>query len=244
MRAGPQRTVSPERISTGCHSGTDDAEIRAGERNHGGAFEVELAAGQRHFERRGVRRIAHQQIAGAQRQRVGRARCRDAEMRVAEAAEILHRGQEAGCDDVNAAHGRGSRTGMKRTRSPMRRSGGGDADRVEELQLGAADQAPSAGGSERINTGLRSADGDAAHRHVFARGCQSRRGQFGRQAAQVGKAGGEADEVDQVFRRRMQFHYARFGEAGMARHVAEVRTELAAVADGDFDVPRLGRRLA
>ena len=74
---------------------------------------------------------------------------------------------------------------------------------------------------------------------------QSRRGQFRRKSAQIGKAGGEADEIDQVFRRRMQFHDALLRvKSGVARHVAEVRAELAAVADRDFDVPRRGRRFA
>ena len=76
------------------------AEIRAGERDHGVGFELESAAHQRHFEGRGVLGIAHQQVAGAQRQGVGRAGRRDAEVRLAEAAQVLDRALEARGEDA------------------------------------------------------------------------------------------------------------------------------------------------
>ena len=71
------------------------AEIGAGERDDGVGFELESAAYQRHFERRGVFRIAHQEVARAQGQGIGGAGRGDAEVRVAEAAEVLDRGLEA-----------------------------------------------------------------------------------------------------------------------------------------------------
>ena len=218
-------------------------EVRARERNHRGAFKHELASGECHFECRSIRRIAHQQIARSQGQRVRRPRCRDPEVRVAESSQVLHRGQKARRDDVYIAQR--PRLPNRNEAHPVahaqqrRRSG----RKVEQLQVGAADQPPASGRCQWINSGLRPADRDASHRHVFARSRQPWSGQFGRQAAQVGKAGRKADEVDHVLRRRVQFHNARFGESGVPGHVRQVRAKLAAIADGDLQVPRFGGRL-
>ena len=96
------------------------AEIRPGEGDHCVRFEFERAPGQGHLEGRSVLGVARHEVGGAQRERVGRAGGRDAVMRPAEPAEVLHGGLHSRGNYADAAH-----SGTKRTRSPMRSSAGG-----------------------------------------------------------------------------------------------------------------------
>ena len=68
-------------------------------------------------------------------------------------------------------------------------------------------------------------------------------GEFGRKATQVGEAGGEADEVDEVFGGGMELNHVPRLETGVAGNVRKVRSGFASVHDGDFDVARFGRRI-
>src|SRR5205823_5375177 len=77
-------------------------------------------------ERRRVLRVAHQQVARAQCQRIGRARSGNPEVRVAETAQILHTALKAWLDHTNVIQARDSGAAVKRTRSPILSSGGGD----------------------------------------------------------------------------------------------------------------------
>ncbi len=99
------------------------AEIRAGQGDHGRALEFQFPARQRHLQAGGIFGVAHQQVAGAQGHRIGRAGGRNAVMRPAEAAQVLHRGQQPRRQHANPVH-----AGGNRTRSPMRSSGGGSAE--------------------------------------------------------------------------------------------------------------------
>jgi len=82
------------------------AEIGAGEGDDGVGLELERAAEQRHFERGGVLGIAHQEVAGAQGQGIGGAGGGDAEVGIAEAAEVLDGGLEAGGKDADVGNNR------------------------------------------------------------------------------------------------------------------------------------------
>ncbi|MCY1434032.1 hypothetical protein D9M71_500770 [compost metagenome] len=78
-------------------------------RSHGGAadgdqgvaLELQLRTEQRAFEQRGGRRVAHQQVGGAQGVLVERPGRRDAQVVIAFAAGVLHRGGEAGLEHLN-----------------------------------------------------------------------------------------------------------------------------------------------
>src|SRR5207244_3020225 len=98
-------------------------EVAAGDRDSGCRFEVELAAGERHFEGGRIVRISDEQVRGPEGEGVGCARGGDAEVRPAEAPEVLHRRQETGRYHLDAAQKRASGVGTKRTRSPMRSRG-------------------------------------------------------------------------------------------------------------------------
>ena len=222
------------------------AEIGAGERDDGVGLELESAAHQRHFERRGVLRIAHQEVARAQRQGIGGAGRGDAEVRVAEAAEVLDGGLEAGGEDadIRAANvrergrSRGSAEGTFRDEADAvahaqqrrRRSLG-----IEQAERRASDDAPAAGRGQRVDAGLAAADGHAAGGHLFPRRGKARRGKLGWKTAQVRKAGGEAHEIDQVIGRGVQLDHALGRQAGVARHVLQVGAEFTSVADRDLD---------
>ncbi len=109
--------------------------IGAGESDDGAAFEGELAAGESHFQGGRIFRIAHQEVGGAESEGIGGTRGGDAVLGETEAAEILHGGEEAGGEDVQAGQARASREGRKRMRSPIRRRGGGEAARSKRLSV-------------------------------------------------------------------------------------------------------------
>ena len=75
-------------------------------------------------------------------------------VREAEAAQVLHRGQEAGREYVDAAQAAASRDRDEAhavAHAQQRRRRG---RRIEQPQRGAADQPPAAGRSQRIDAGL------------------------------------------------------------------------------------------
>src|SRR5262249_58322909 len=78
---------------------------------------------------------------------------------------------------------------------------------VENFEGSLSDQAPAAGGFERIDAGVGPPDRDAAFGHSLARRFEARCCKLRRKAAEVREARNEADEIDDVRRRRMQLDY-------------------------------------
>mmetsp|Transcript_3722 Transcript_3722/g.10234 ORF Transcript_3722/g.10234 Transcript_3722/m.10234 type:complete len:248 (+) Transcript_3722:728-1471(+) len=109
--AGPQRPA----VETGVGVGAGQRDPGVGLKPQDGRAERELQAG-------GARRIAHQQIAGLQRQLVQRAAEADATVAPARPAQVLDGGQRPRAQHLD--HGRSA---TKRTRSPGASSVGGSA---------------------------------------------------------------------------------------------------------------------
>jgi hypothetical protein len=84
---------------------------------------------------------------------------------------------------------------------------------------------------------LRAGDADAADGYLLARSIEASGGELGSESSEIGEAGGEAEEVDVIFRRGVEFDDALGREVVDGGEVFEVGSELAAVADGDFDDP-------
>src|SRR5262249_1896137 len=92
-----------------------------------------------------------------------------------------------------------------------------------------SDQAPAAGGFERIYAGVGPPDRDAAFGHSLARRFEARCCKLRRKAAEVREARNEADEIDDVRRRRRQLDYTlglhrmEPGDGGQGRGVISDR---------------------
>lgn len=69
-----------------------------------------------------------------------------------------------------------------------------------------------------------------------------RRGKFRRKTAQIGKAGGEADEENPVFGGAIEVDHALRSEAGVAGHVFDIRAACAAERRRNFDGSGFGLR--
>jgi hypothetical protein len=76
-------------------------QLSARDGNERGRIEAQLRPHERRLERRRALVVADQQVGGAQRETVHRARERDADMVVTGAPEILHRNGKAWLDDLN-----------------------------------------------------------------------------------------------------------------------------------------------
>jgi len=114
--------------------------------------------------------------------------------------------------------------------------------RIEQAQPRASDQPPASRRGQRIDTGLRAADGHTALGHMFARRGKARRSQFLGKPAEIRKARGESHEIDFVDDAGEALDYGFGRQAGVACNFFQIGPALAAEFHCNFDLPRLGIR--
>ena len=107
--------------------------------------------------------------------------------------------------------------------------------RVVQLHGRAADQLPAARRVQRVSAGLRARDAHAARRDPGTRLLQPGRCDALVHAAQVGKAGGEAQHVHQVFGGAVNLNHLGRTQAAVPGHEGQIRPHVSAVAHGQLD---------
>ena len=242
-----------------------DRRLAAG---HGDAHAVGLDRERRpligDLERAHARRIADQQVGGAQAHGIERAGDRHAQVLVARPAQVLQRRHEAGSDHPQRGrHARGSRAGASGAsrRSPAaasassasyspsdtgcehhlvagRQQRGRIAAHVPQRHRRARQDVPAARAFQGIDDGHGHGDGDGAARHLDARVLAPRQLELGRQAAEVGQARQEAHHVDVEHRAAVALDdLVPQLSPVRSRDVGQIEAEARVVAGGNAPAP-------
>ena len=252
---GPTSRTCPACTATGCQVEqhlTVEARRQVGARqgHDRRGQEAQRRADERHLEAGGGLGVADQQVADAERDRVGRATRRHAQVGEAGSSEVLHCGEQPRTQHLDHRSTRmpwqRGRVGRDLVRPVDRHEthvvsklqpGRGLAVGVEEAQRGAADQAPPSGGGLGVDAGLGAADRHRAGRYPWARRGEARRCELRRQAAEVREARREPQEVHEVVGSAVAAHDLGRGQVAVGRDIGQVWPGLAAVADRDVDPP-------
>ena len=227
-------------------------ELAAAERHHGIALEPQVRPHERELEPRGGLRIAHDQVRHAHGDRIRRSAERHSHGAEPGPSQVLDRGGQSRPYDLD----RGVRGGRRRRRrlrqhlgqvrrcrlhEPHAVPGPQQCRRlaacIEEDRARPSHEVPAARRGARVDAGLPGTDTDRPRGHHGPRRGPAGRGQFRRQAAQVGKAGDEPDRLHAVGGRRVQLDEPRAADAVPLAHFVEIGAVFSAVADGNLVEP-------
>src|SRR6266568_2314983 len=114
--------------------------------------------------------------------------------------------------------------------------------RVEKLQRGAANQIPPARRTQRINSRLRTTDGNRTGRNFLSRTVSAGGRQLFRQPCQKWKTRNEPNACYSVFTAPVEIHHFARRNLCLFRHSIDVERELGIVANWNFDWARNGSR--
>src|SRR5216684_3422945 len=111
--------------------------------------------------------------------------------------------------------------------------------RPKHRKGGAAEQPPAAGRGKRVHTGLATRDAYAAGWYPSTRRRQTRRRQRFGQFTEIRETGHKPQKIHKIGSRSMQLDCLRWRHPVHCTHIVQVWTVLAAVAHGNFQLPRL-----